>query len=129
MRGPVSALVLALAAPRVPAGYVAYDARSEFSLTPGASCAAGFLPITSSSQVCRDAAMILGYSSDTTGQLSSTSSQISTTSRPRGCFRGQDGQASTEHFYFNTGAGGSAQGAAGRRRGGGGGGQVALRLT
>jgi len=77
---------------------------SRFHLNPGATCATGYQPLTSSWQDCLDAAVSLGYSGDAIGFVDY--SYPWGADRPQGCFQ-SDGN---NRFHFNTGAGGSYQG-------------------
>jgi hypothetical protein len=86
------------------AGASAYLANQASVLVRGAACPAGYQPLTSSWQDCRDAAAALGLRGDALGFVDSDLRWGST--RPQGCFC-SDGNS---RVHFNRDAGGGALG-------------------
>ena len=102
--GPIC-LIMALAV--VPGLHASESYEVILTDVPGgtATCPAGYQPLTSSWEACRDAAISLGFSGDAVAHVDyqATNCGLWGTSRPQGCFlTGENGR-----FHFNCGAGGN----------------------
>ena len=78
---------------------------SKFKLTPGATCASNYRPLTSSWQDCEVAAKFLGFTGDNVCCVDYDYSWGRY--RPQGCFQSGD----NKRIHFNKGQGGRFEGA------------------
>ena len=76
----------------------------QYKLVSGASCPSSYIPLTTSWEKCRDAAVLLGFTGDSVAHVDFKYNFGK--SRPQGCFR-SDGNG---RFHFNRAAGGSFMG-------------------
>ena len=102
--GPIC-LIMALA--MLPGLHASESYEVILTDVPGgtATCPAGYQPLTSSWEACRDAAISLGFSGDAVAHVDyqATNCGLWGTSRPQGCFLTVD----NGRFHFNCGAGGN----------------------
>lgn len=83
-------------------GFLETDTKPKYDLQPGASCAEGYVPLTSSWQHCLIAAKVLGFDGDSVKNVQYNKPWG--TRRPEGCFRKGNGE-----FHFNDGEGGNSK--------------------